>query len=280
MSTALKIISEVMGIVCTLAWSVSFYFMAWEVIKVKNADGLSINYLMLNFIGYTYYSVYNVYGFTYDPPYNNGQIHTSDIIFSVHGLFLTSLHIVLVLYYPRFDNKPKTVWVVCAIMSILFVAGYSFVNPNIQDIVLTMGIMKVVISFIKYVPQVYLNWFRKSTYGFSIHNILLDFTGGLLTFLQIPVDFYASGTKPKLDSNLNLAKFLLGFITVFFDFVFLIQHYCIYPSNIAQKHDPRYGRETEGNQDTNYYRITNPAPEIEEIEESSDQDDYRKKVVD
>ena len=37
--TLLKILSEVMGYTSTFLWSISFYFMAWEVLKVKHADG-------------------------------------------------------------------------------------------------------------------------------------------------------------------------------------------------------------------------------------------------
>ena len=187
-----------------------------------------MNYLVLNFIGYTYYSTYNIYGYVYDPPFNNGQIHLSDIIFAVHGLFMVSVQIVLVLYYPRKDNQLKRSWMAFALLSIASIGAYALYNPVIEKVVLVMGLMKVAISFVKYVPQVYLNWSRKSTAGWSFENVLLDFTGGLLSFLQIPVDYYATGSKPKLDSNLNVAKFLLGFITVSFDIIFIVQHYCLY----------------------------------------------------
>lgn len=37
-------------------------------------------------------------------------------------------------------------------------------------------------------PQVYLNWARKSTVGWSIVNILLDLTGGIFSIAQEIVD--------------------------------------------------------------------------------------------
>ena len=37
---------------------------------------------------------------------------------------------------------------------------------------------KLVISICKYVPQVMLNWSRKSTSGWNVDNVLLDFSGG------------------------------------------------------------------------------------------------------
>jgi cystinosin len=48
-----------------------------------------------------------------------------------------------------------------------------------------MGYYKLAISTLKYLPQMYWNWLRKSTIGWSIFNILMDLTGGLLSFLQM-----------------------------------------------------------------------------------------------
>jgi hypothetical protein len=48
-----------------------------------------------------------------------------------------------------------------------------------------MGYFKLSISFLKYLPQLYWNYQRKSTKGWSIANIILDLTGGLLSFSQM-----------------------------------------------------------------------------------------------
>ena len=48
-----------------------------------------------------------------------------------------------------------------------------------------MGYFKLSISFLKYLPQLYWNYQRKSTKGWSIANIILDLTGGLLSFAQM-----------------------------------------------------------------------------------------------
>ncbi len=51
-----------------------------------------------------------------------------------------------------------------------------------------MGYCKAAITFVKYCPQVYLNWKRKSTVGWSLGNVILDFTGGAFSFLQMWVN--------------------------------------------------------------------------------------------
>ena len=50
--------------------------------------------------------------------------------------------------------------------------------------------VKLFITIIKYIPQAYYNFRRKSTFGWSIGNILLDFTGGFLSIGQMFVDAY------------------------------------------------------------------------------------------
>lgn len=92
-----------------------------------------------------------------------------------------------------------------------------------------MGIVKVVISFVKYIPQVYLNWSRKSTEGWSLENVMLDLLGGSFTFIQIVLDKMDTGEAGgTFDGSLNIAKFLLGVLTIIFDCIFLFQHYVLY----------------------------------------------------
>jgi PQ loop repeat len=97
---------------------------------------------------------------------------------------------------------------------------------------------KIGITTIKYMPQVALNIARQSTTGFSIWQILLDFTGGSLSNIQLFMDSYlqyhTSGSSLSLFHVLwlilstNLAKLCLGMISIFFDVIFMTQHYIIY----------------------------------------------------
>ena len=53
--------------------------------------------------------------------------------------------------------------------------------------------IKLTITLIKYVPQAVMNYQRKSTVGWSIGNVLLDFTGGWLSMLQMMLNAYNYG---------------------------------------------------------------------------------------
>ena len=49
------------------------------------------------------------------------------------------------------------------------------------DLLYFLSWIKLYISFVKYMPQAYINFKRKSTVGWAIENILLDLMGGTLS---------------------------------------------------------------------------------------------------
>ncbi len=63
--------------------------------------------------------------------------------------------------------------------------------------------IKLLITLVKYVPQAWLNYRRKSTDGWSIGNVLLDFSGGVLSIVQmIVVAYNYSKLKHDISSTL------------------------------------------------------------------------------
>ena len=79
-------LSEVIGVIYTIAWSISFWAQSYGIWKVKSARGLSINFLYLNFIGFSFYTIYNIYGkFDENSSFHN-QTHLEDVIFAIHAL--------------------------------------------------------------------------------------------------------------------------------------------------------------------------------------------------
>lgn len=72
-------------------------------------------------------------------------------------------------------------------------------------------------------PQVYVNYRRKSTVGWSISQILLDFAGGILSILQLVIDASLQADWSGISGN--PVKFGLGNISILFDVIFVTQHY-------------------------------------------------------
>ena len=74
-----------------------------------------------------------------------------------------------------------------------------------------------------------MNFRRKSTFGWSIGNILLDFTGGLLSIGQMFVIAYNQNDWGSIFGDPT--KFGLGLFSVLFDILFILQHYVFYRNN-------------------------------------------------
>jgi len=74
-----------------------------------------------------------------------------------------------------------------------------------------------------------MNYKRKSTEGWSIGNILLDFTGGVLSVLQMFL--LASNYNDWTSIFGSPTKFGLGLFSILFDILFIVQHYILYRSN-------------------------------------------------
>lgn len=86
--------------------------------------------------------------------------------------------------------------------------------------------MKLVITVVKYVPQAWVNYKRKSTRGWNIVQILLDFTGGVLSLAQLVLDSAFQDDWSGITGN--PIKFLLSNVSIFFDLLFMVQHYILY----------------------------------------------------
>ena len=71
----------------------------------------------------------------------------------------------------------------CVLTTFTYEASGHPIKNLSWDTFLVMGYAKCAITLVKYVPQVYLNYSRQSTVGFSIINVLLDLAGGILSFL-------------------------------------------------------------------------------------------------
>jgi len=84
-------------------------------------------------------------------------------------------------------------------------------------------------------PQAWVNYKRKSTSGWSIWQILLDLTGGVLSIVQLLIDSSLQADWSGVTGN--PVKLGLGNVSIFFDVIFITQHYILYPRTKAAKAD-------------------------------------------
>ena len=236
-------LSQVIGWIYFFAWSFSFYGQVIENHKRKSVKGLSFDFVIYNLLGFIGYTIYTIWGYI-DPKIGTGKVSIQDIIFASHAVLITCITIVQIfIYFDKTDPNQKvssTCKMICTcliwgVMQILFIERVLKLYDAHQtdtsfpfNSVIYLGWCKVFISLIKYMPQAYFNYSRKSTVGWSIMNILLDFTGGSFSFAQNIIDTIRGQTIVDHNS-LNIAKYALSCISIVFDILFMTQHYCLYP---------------------------------------------------
>eukprot|EP00301_Raphidiophrys_heterophryoidea_P004112 c11814_g1_i2.p1 GENE.c11814_g1_i2~~c11814_g1_i2.p1 ORF type:complete len:289 (+),score=77.66 c11814_g1_i2:114-980(+) len=242
-NSALKIFSQVIGWLYFSAWSISFYPQVILNFKLRSVEGLSFDFVFLNLLGFGCYSTYCILLYCKDC-----NVAINDIAFALHAVVLCSVVLFQVMIYPKGANPGLHKW--CLVVLIVLVVSIAInailsacdVSLPHQDLgndslgnynwtVGWLGYVKMFISFIKYMPQVYLNYHRKSTIGWSIVNIVLDFTGGVLSFGQQVTDAHVSGDWGKVTAN--PVKLGLSIQSVVFDVIFMVQHFILYPEHAA-----------------------------------------------
>ncbi|XP_068563867.1 cystinosin [Cebidichthys violaceus] len=238
-SSVLSVISQLIGWIYFLAWSVSFYPQAWENFRRKSVVGLNFDYLALNLTGFIAYSVFNI-GLFWVPyikeeflktnPNGINPVSANDVFFSLHALLLCLVYISQAAVFERGGQK-----VSCTAMFLL-VIGWTFALVSLflavakqitwLDYLYYFSYIKLAVTLVKYVPQAYMNYRKQSTEGWSIGNVLLDFTGGILSILQMILQSYNNDEWRLVFGDPT--KFGLGLFSVVFDILFMIQHYCLY----------------------------------------------------
>lgn len=158
----------------------------------------------------------------------------NDVIFGFHAALLTLITILQILAYERGTQKLSVLASLLGtlgVCSILVVALLAELTESVDwiDFLYFLSYIKLIVSFIKYCPQVWLNYIRQSTQGWNILNVLLDFSGGVLSVLQLFLDAWIADDWSGIIGD--PVKFGLGILSIFFDVIFMFQHYLLYRGN-------------------------------------------------
>ncbi|PWZ02038.1 PQ-loop-domain-containing protein [Testicularia cyperi] len=235
-------LSRLLGWTYTLAWSLSFYPQVIANYVNSSTVGLSTDFVILNTVGHASYLGYNSlllfstkvrkeYRKQHDGHENVAQLN--DWVFSLHATLLALVTLAQYLRYRTESQEPsRTTRLLLAGILTAYVTGAGAKLVRLIrwiDIVSLLATVKLLITVVKYIPQIKLNADRKSTSGFSIENILLDLTGGVLSLGQLFLD---AGIQADWSAVLgDPGKLGLSLLTLGFDAILIVQHYCIYPAS-------------------------------------------------
>ncbi|XP_055983286.1 cystinosin [Sorex fumeus] len=238
-SHTVSIINQVIGWIYFVAWSVSFYPQVIKNWRRKSVIGLSFDFVALNLMGFVAYSVFNI-GLLWVPyiqeqfllqhPNGVNPVDNNDVFFSLHAMVLTLVVLVQCFIYERGQQRVSRPAICFLVLSCLFtlitlILAAVGVTTWLQFL-FCFSYIKLAVTLIKYFPQAYMNFSLKSTEGWSIGNVLLDFTGGSFSLLQMFLQSYNNDQWTLIFGDPT--KFGLGVFSIFFDVVFFVQHFCLY----------------------------------------------------
>ncbi|XP_055796535.1 cystinosin-like isoform X2 [Salvelinus fontinalis] len=238
-SNIIDIINQLIGWIYFLAWSISFYPQVYENWRRKSVVGLNFDFLALNLTGFIAYSVFNVglfwvpymkEEFVKNNPNGVNPVDANDVFFSLHAVLLTLVYICQCAIYERGGQKLSKIAIGLLVIGWTFALVTLFVAVANKitwlEYLYYFSYIKLGITLVKYIPQAYMNYQRQSTEGWSIGNVLLDFIGGSFSLIQMILQSYNNNEWKLIFGDPTKAG--LGLLSIFFDVVFIIQHYCLY----------------------------------------------------
>ncbi|KAF2132149.1 L-cystine transporter-like protein [Dothidotthia symphoricarpi CBS 119687] len=249
-----KVVSRFLGWAYFLSWSGSFYPQPVSNYQRKSTIGLAIDFPTLNVLGFSAYTV-STASFLYSPTIRAQYAHRhpdapettvrfNDFLFAAHGAIMCV--IIYSQFFPRIwgfkVGRTQTasrvvlgifwgcvlgvVVVLCQVQLKEREQGYNAESWAWIDVIYALGYVKLTTVLVKYIPQAWVNYKRKSTTGWSIYPMLLDFAGGWLSLAQLAIDSWLENDWSGVTGN--PVKFGLSNITIIFDVVFIFQHFVLY----------------------------------------------------
>ncbi|KNC87578.1 hypothetical protein SARC_00280 [Sphaeroforma arctica JP610] len=241
---------SMLGWLCFVLWSLSFYPQVLENMKRQSVTGLNIDGVVYNLTGFLSYALFNVgmyYSETVQQQYftihqtSTLPVTVSDVAFAVHASIMTGIVLLQVHHYRTPDqtlsHSAKVIngcmWASAVVLLIAVKMDLMAILSYLQ----AFSSLKLMLTVVKYIPQVMFNFQRKSTAGFSVGTQLFDIFGGVASVLQMFLQ--ASNTNDWSGLTGNPTKTGLAMVSIGFDLVLIIQHYyyTYYRSSAEQPKD-------------------------------------------
>ncbi|KAI9798339.1 MAG: hypothetical protein M1835_000002 [Candelina submexicana] len=257
-----NVVSRLLGWIYVACWSASFYPQPIYNFRRRSTYGLAIDFPVINILGFVTLTISNAV-FLYSPliraqyAYRNRvspepTVRFNDLAFAAHGVFMTCLSYTQ--FWPalwgfKVDKRHQTVsrpalgvtvgslvglGVVCMIVALRGIDGGAEASGWAWiDAIYAIGYVKLLVTFVKYIPQAWVNYKRKSTDGWTILQILLDLSGGVFSIMQLLIDSSLQGDWSGITGN--PVKLGLGNVSIFFDMIFIVQHFWLYRGSGAKE---------------------------------------------
>ena len=136
------------------------------------------------------------------PTNKTSTIRVKDMVICANALVLT---ILTLFQYFVYSKVTRHIMITLSFQNILvsqfsdWCCGCQLQKPHIWSVSFNLlANIKLLLSWLINIPQVYLNYKSKSTANWSVYSILLDLGGGVFSALQVVVDSIYGKTQDQL----------------------------------------------------------------------------------
>lgn len=236
----LPFLQSLFGWVYFVAWSATFWPQVLLMARRRTTAGLSTDFVAINIVGFCSYAIFTFTSYSlpsvresYEKATGNiPQVDSSDVLFATHGAIMCTVMLIQLLTLPPRIPPKRYVLLSCIVFQAAVLIGLLLAIAGTIDwyqYLRAAGMVKVLSSFVKHFPQVWLNHARKSTVGWSFTMVLLDIVGGSFSMAQQGVRAIRMNSWAPFSGN--PAKTFLAVESLLFDFYFVIQHVFFYPDH-------------------------------------------------
>ncbi|GAB9466717.1 hypothetical protein Gpo141_00004083 [Globisporangium polare] len=239
-------VSSIIGWVYFSCWSVGFYPQILLNHARRSVVGLSLDYVVLSLFGFVCYAIFNCafyYSESVQQQYvrlhdgHRNAVEVNDVFFSVHASVLASVSLLQSFIYTRGGQSVGSVTSLLtgSLIGLMALFGGAVLItgnnessslPTTLNFLYLLSYVKLALTLGKCIPQILLNYQRKSTAGWAIWNVYLGIIGGVLSIAQQVLDSAATHDWSAITGD--PVKFFLGFVSIAVDVVFFLQHYVWY----------------------------------------------------
>jgi len=153
-------LAQIFGWISFVVWSLSFYPQTWYNYRKKSCAGFSVEFAMLNPVGFYLYTVYNLQGLVNPDIGNTGKIEINDLFFGIHAVTLASIQFTQIFMYDTGKQKSINFYIVAfLIFQFICVLSVFGIEVNSSDklrqdwgTIRLCGYCKAAITFVKYMP--------------------------------------------------------------------------------------------------------------------------------
>lgn len=253
------VVSPLLGWSYFFCWSISFYPQLISNYQRQSVAGLALDFFAVNVLGFICFTISSIlflFSSTVRDEYarrhpgaEEPTVRLNDLAFAVHALFVSSIGLSQFFFwgYKRHESQKMSramTTIALGCLAAIFISVLLALTSDWKwiDVAYTLQYVKILISIVKCIPQAYLNYTRKATTGWSIHNIILDIFGGVLSFAQLILDSSLQSNWSGITGN--PVKFCLSQLAIMIDLLFITQHYILYRH--SEESEPKFSSIEQG----------------------------------